>query len=378
MPMYVSETCRPDQRGRLILLEGIFGSAGLALACWVNFGFYFVHSSANWRFPIAFPAVFASFIAVVVLFLPESPRWLVMQDKLEEASKVVGLLNNVPANSEEVHRQVESIRNALNTDLQTSHSSNPFSLTKNRHLHRTVLAVVLCMITQLTGINVVTFYSNTILQTDLGFSGLAARALSGAMQLVTIVGAALGCFLIDRVNLRFLLLLSLGIMATCQWSLAGLFSIASNEAANKASIFFYFLALFGFTIGLFLGPFMYAAEIAPLSIRAKVTALAGASSWFFNFAVVEVTPIAFDSIGWKYYLVYGALSTLAILVVVLFYPDTQGRSLEEIDQIFLLSKSIFDPPRIAKELPVAGVQFEQGGEKASVAYFEVTGSSKTA
>lgn len=124
-----------------------------------------------------------------------------------------------------------------------------------------------------------------------------------------------------------------------------------NTGAASASILFYFLAFIWFLIGLFLVPFMYAAEIAPLQTRAKVTAMGAAANWLFNFLIAEVTPVGFDSIHWRYYIIYACICLGAAVIFCFFYPETRGRSLEKIDEIFRQSKSIFDTVRISKELP---------------------------
>lgn len=140
-------------------------------------------------------------------------------------------------------------------------------------------------------------------------------------------------------------------MTIAQTCLAGLSSDLSNKSAAGASILFYFMALFCFPIGLFLVPFMYAAEIAPLRTRAKVTAMSAAANWLFNFLLAEVTPIGFATIQWRYYIIYACISAFAFIFFYLFCPETKGRTLEEIDDIFVQSKSVFDPVRIAREIP---------------------------
>jgi hypothetical protein len=99
---------------------------------------------------------------------------------------------------------------------------------------------------------------------------------------------------------------------------------------------------------------MYAAEIAPLEIRAQITALSAGANWIFNFVVAEASPTAFRTIGYKYYFVYGSVSTVLLISVYLFYPETRGRTLEEIDDVFIQSNNLFDAPRIAKNMPFMG------------------------
>lgn len=155
----------------------------------------------------------------------------------------------------------------------------------------------------MSGVNVITFYSTTIFEQNLGYDHVLARIISSCLQTWQFFAATSAVFLIDRFGRRRLLLVAAGVMVIANAGLAGLQSDASNTTAAGCSLIFYFLALAAFPIGLFLIPFMYASEIAPLRVRSQITAMSSAMNWLFNFLVAEVTPIAFDSIGWKYYLV---------------------------------------------------------------------------
>jgi hypothetical protein len=83
--------------------------------------------------------------------------------------------------------------------------------------------------------------------------------------------------------------------------------------------------------------------------------------------IAEVTPVGFSTIGYKYYIIYAAINAFSVIVFYFFYPETKGRTLEEIDEIFVQSKTIFDPVRIARELPFREVLEKQTDEKAAEA-----------
>jgi MFS family permease len=112
--------------------------------------------------------------------------------------------------------------------------------------------------------------------------------------------ATLAVFLVDRLGRRKLLMIGAAGMTIAQAGQAALikYSHVSKSVAG-ATLLFDFLALAFFPIGLFLIPFMYSAEIAPLRIRHKITAMSAATNWLFNFLIAEVTPIGFRTIGWK-------------------------------------------------------------------------------
>ena len=108
-------------------------------------------------------------------------------------------------------------------------------------------------------------------------------------------------------------------MSICQIALTGLGSQPENPGCLKASIFFLYLYYFVYVLG-FLGvPFLYASEIAPLHLRAAVCGISTAVSWLFNFLVVEVTPIAFTTIGYKYFVVYAAINASCVSAPSLSY-----------------------------------------------------------
>lgn len=323
VPMYVSEMAEASRRGSLVVIEGFFALSGIALAAWVNFGFFYATGDVNFRFPLAFQLVFIVILLGVSPFLPESPRWLVKKERHEDAAAIVSRLMDRDIDSAEVSREVAFINAALQRDKghRDTYSSNSFSMNKNRHLHRTILACGLTATTQLTGINVIPFYSSTILQGTLGYSGSVARILGGCLNITLALGGLLAVFLVDRFGRRKLMLLSTFSMAVCQAAVCGLSRNLANPAAGKAALFFYFAALLMLPIGMFLIPFMYASEIAPLGIRHQVAGMAAASSWLFNFMVAEVTPIAINSIAWKYYIVFTVCSAVGCVAIYFFYPE---------------------------------------------------------
>lgn len=139
------------------------------------------------------------------------------------------------------------------------------------------------MLAQLSGVNVITFYSNTILEDNLGFSAIKSRIVTSCMQTWQFLTATSAIFLIDRFGRRRLLIWGAFFMIIANAGLAGLQSYPDNQVAAGCSLIFYLLALAAFPIGLFLIPFMYSSEIAPLRIRSQTTAMSSAMNWMFNF-----------------------------------------------------------------------------------------------
>jgi hypothetical protein len=109
---------------------------------WLEFGFYFVpgNNEVSWRFPIALQAIFPIAVLCMMPFLVESPRWLLAKDRLAEGRKVLARLENQAEDSELVNTRMQAIMNSIYVERQ-GHTRNPFALTPNRYLNRTLLAV---------------------------------------------------------------------------------------------------------------------------------------------------------------------------------------------------------------------------------------------
>ncbi|KAJ6153720.1 hypothetical protein N7470_006679 [Penicillium chermesinum] len=339
VPMYVSESSSAESRGRMVLLQGWFAISTLC------------HRGC-----------------LVHLFLPESPRWLARVGREEEAASTLARLEDVSVDSEHVAQELEIIHEALAgpTDGDAAQlSTNPFA---RINIHRTLLAIGVNILAQMTGVNIITFYSDSIFESELGYSGTIARIISGCLQIWQVCAAGLAILLIDRFGRRPLLIGAATGMTIAQACLAGLSSDLSNHGAASASLLFYFIALFCFPIGLFLIPFMYAAEIAPLRIRAKVTAMAAAANWIFNFVIAEASPTGFATISWRYYIIYACISAFALCVFYFLCPETKGRTLEEIEEIFVTSKSIFHTVKVARDMPYQAelLNYAEDAEKGGI------------
>lgn len=108
--VYQSETCDAESRGKLVTAEGIQALCGVMIAYWLDFGLSFTHSSAQWRFPVAFQIVFALGMVITACFLPETPRWLTSKQRHDEAREVIAALADKPTDDPQVTELHDSIQ----------------------------------------------------------------------------------------------------------------------------------------------------------------------------------------------------------------------------------------------------------------------------
>ncbi len=276
-PNWQAECVGASQRGAAVMLEGLFISAGLAIAAWVGLGMSFVHGSAAWRFPLALSLLWSLIILATMPFAPESPRWLVKKSRVEEARETLAALQDAELTSPEIEQELQDIGASLRLAGQAKFT-DLFHPSPLRLLHRTCLAATVQMFMQMTGVNALAFYQATIFEQDLGLSGTIARIMSASVFTFQTVCSPLGVCTIDRFGRRKLMMFSAAGMGVCLAITAGTASQLQNTGAIAAAATFIFLFCFFFPIG-FLGlPFLYAAEISPLSYRVPITAISTGKS----------------------------------------------------------------------------------------------------
>ena len=311
-PNWQSECADASHRGAAVLFEGLFISAGLAIQGWINLGLSFSEGSVSWRFPLALPIVFALIVLSTVRLFPESPRWLLKKGRVEEARVALSALEDAPSDSKEIQEVQEEIITSLEI-AGKGRFSDIFRNGEERLFHRACLAAAGQCFQQMGGINALAFYVTTIFEVYLGLSAVDARILGASVFTWQTLCSPIGVLTVDRFGRRKLMLFAALGMGTCMAIVAG----TSAEAGNKACVavagaFIFMFSLF-FPTG-FLGlTFLYAAEISPLSVRVPITSISTGSAWLFNFIVAEITPVAFASIGWRYYIVYACINFFLIV-----------------------------------------------------------------
>jgi len=352
VPTWQAETSHAHNRGKLVMIEGALITCGIMISYWVDLGFSFVESSAAWRTPLAFQIFFCIIILCFIWNLPESPRWLILKDKDEEAKEVLSLLNDVEVTDKIVVDEYQAIRESVD-EMAKGRFSDLFSNDMDRNFHRSMLAYWSQVFQQISGINLITYYAPVIYR-NLGISPFLSLLLGALNGTEYFIASWPAVFLVERVGRRKLMLFGSIGQAASMAVLSGVNSQPGNAACQIVAIVFLFVFNTFFAIGWLGMSWLYPTEVLTTRIRAPANALSTSANWIFNFLIVMITPIAFSSIGFHTYTIFAVINAAIVPCIYLFYPETAGRSLEEMDAIFHKTqgkKGYFDVVRVAREEP---------------------------
>lgn len=339
----------------MICIEGATIAFGTLIAYWIDYGASYGPDDLVWRFPIAFQVIFAVFIIFPMTFLPESPRWLLSHQRIEDADRVISAIRGYEEGSQETQLERNLIMDSLRAAGGFGQKSTPikalFTGGKTQHFRRMLLGSGSQFMQQIGGCNAVIYFFPVLFERSIGEDHNMSLLLGGVNMIVYSIFATTSWFVIERVGRRRLFLIgSIGQCLSMVLTFACLIPGNPMAARGAAVGLFTYIAFFGATwLPL---PWLYPAEVNPVKTRGKANATSTCVNWLFNFVVVMVTPIMVTNIGWGTYLFFAVINGCFIPVIYFFYPETAQRSLEEIDIIFAKGHvENMSYVKAAKELP---------------------------
>ncbi|KAH4186113.1 hypothetical protein HBH70_110430 [Parastagonospora nodorum] len=374
-PVWQGETSKASWRGKLIVIEMIMNIAGFSMSNWVTYGFSFLGGSVAWRVPLAFQFLFIIILFATVPWLPESPRWLMMKGRVDEAEKILADLEATDVTDPFIIAQSKDIQWAV--QYEKDHAIRWRDLLRGRTgdqagthtIRRMLLGMGTQAMQQLIFLQIINNYLPTVLIVSVGLTNNMARLLAACNSVSYLLFSLIGIPNVERWGRRKMMMYAAAGQFFCYCIIT--ICIRYNEMSSlaettqqmwaKASIAFFFLYYVFFGIGWQGVPWLYPTEINSMAMRTKGAALGTATNWIFNFMVVEITPPGIESLHWKFYIIWCVFNFSFIPIVYFLYPETAGRTLEDIDRIFVGHAPLLifrDKEAIAEKRPERFIQLE--------------------
>ncbi|KZV52113.1 inositol transporter 1-like [Dorcoceras hygrometricum] len=344
-PVYIAEASPSEIRGGLVSTNVLMITGGQFLSYLVNLAFTEVQGT--WRWMLGVSALPAALQFSLILFLPESPRWLYMKKDKSEAILVLSKIYD----PYRLEQEIEQLAAALEEEKQKSKKVSYIDVLKLKELRLAFLVGAgMQAFQQFTGINTVMYYSPTIVQMAGFNSNQLALVLSLIVAAMNAVGTVLGIYLIDHVGRRKLALSSLCGVTVSLIVLAVAFLLQSTDPVNG---FYGWIAVVGlalyiafFSPGMGPVPWTVNSEIYPEAYRGLCGGMSATVNWISNLIVAQSFLSLAEAVGTgQTFLILAGVAIVAFIFVVLFVPETKGLSFEEVEKIWKVRARSHDSDR---------------------------------
>jgi sugar porter (SP) family MFS transporter len=322
-PLYIAEVSPARGRGALVSVNQMAIVTGILLAYFVNWAFAGVGPS-NWRWMYGMGALPSVVFFLLLLRVPESPRWLVKQNREREALGVLSRVNDTAAAAAEV----KSIKETLL--LEKGSLAELFRPGFRRAIF---IAVVLAILQQITGINAILYYAPRIFE-RASFERISAIGQSTIVGFVNMLFTVVAILLVDKVGRKPLLLVAAAGMGVSQLLLGAAFKIENLAGTAILLLILLYIAFFAMAMG----PIVWVvlSEIFPTRMRGSAMAIATVALWIADFAVTLSFPVIADRLNESTaFWFYSLMCAVDFVFMIFLLPETKGKTLEEIERRWL-------------------------------------------
>ncbi|KAK8009816.1 general substrate transporter [Apiospora arundinis] len=296
---------------------------GFFVAQWLGYGCSFISTQFSWRFPLAFQNIPGLILISGIFFLQESPRWLLEKDRAEDARKSLHRLRR-GLDQHVIELEFREIRDVILADRELGNVNWKSIITKPTWRKRLLLG----------GINVINYYGPSIYKI-LGISTQQSLLIIGISGALSIVYCSVGLLLLDRVGrVKPLLVSAAGLAAALLVNAvqAQYFHESNTNQLRSMVAMNFVFSMFYTPLGII--SWVYPAEIFPVEARALGNAITTFTNWTVNLIFAQFSPAALASIGFRYFYVFFVLNIVAFICYWFFFPETKGRTLEQMDELF--------------------------------------------
>lgn len=324
VPVYISEISPPAARGWQVSLFQLAVTVGILSAYVVNYAF--ARTADGWRWMLGLAAVPGLLLAIAMVMLPESPRWLSDKGLTEKARAVLKRIRG----GADIEAELADIQRTVAESKQRGEWADLLSPSLRPAL---VVGIGLAIFQQVTGINTVIYYAPTIIQSAGIPSASGAILATAGIGLVNVIMTIVSMWLLDRAGRRPLLLVGICGMIVSLGLLG--FAFHTQTGGRLAWVAVITLMAYVASFAISLGPIFWLliAEIYPLKVRGLAEGVAATTNWVANLAVSLTFLSLVQALGASItFWLYGGLAVGALLFSYYVVPETKGRTLEEIEQ----------------------------------------------
>ncbi|EDU40664.1 AraJ Arabinose efflux permease [Pyrenophora tritici-repentis] len=336
IPMYQSETSPKWIRGTIVGAYQLAITIGLFLASIVNNATKDRDDSGSYRIPIAVQFAWSIILVVGLIFLPETPRYLIKTDRYDDAAKALGKLRRLPIDHPAVLEELNEVQanHLYEMSLGKSTYIDCFKGTLGKRL---ITGCLLQSLQQLTGVNFIFYYGTQYFQ-RAGFKN--PFTIQVITNCVNVASTFPGLYAVERLGRRNLLLLGAIGMCFCQYIVAivGTVSGTTDLPAQRTAIAFVCIYIFFFASSWGPVAWVVTGELYPLKARAKCLSMTTASNWLLNWAIAYSTPYMVDAkhanLQSKVFFIWATFCFVCIAFVWFMIYETKGLSLEQVDELY--------------------------------------------
>ncbi|GJN71790.1 hypothetical protein PLICBS_005858 [Purpureocillium lilacinum] len=356
VPLYISEISPPEIRGTLLVLEELSIVFGIVVSFWITYGTQYIKSDWSWQLPFLLQMVPGLFLGFGAIFLPFSPRWLASKGREQDALHNLARLRCLPPSDSKVQREwleiiteskfQQGILAERHPTLVNGGTVEKLKLEvvawgdcfKKGCWRRTHVGAGLMFFQQFVGINALIYYSPTLFGT-MGLDHNMQLIMSGVLNVTQLIGVLTSLWTLDSFGRRKILMYGSVGMFISHFIIAilvGLYSHNWPANTDKGWTSVAFLLFYMLAFGASWGPVPWAmpSEIFPSSLRAKGVSISTCSNWINNFIVGLITPPLVQNTGFGAYVFFAVFCFLSFAWTFYFVPETNGKSLEEMDEVF--------------------------------------------
>ncbi|KZT30214.1 general substrate transporter [Neolentinus lepideus HHB14362 ss-1] len=335
---YVIEMSHPAYRGVMGGMYQVCFFLGTIISTWLEFGlsYYGGQSTINWRLPMAIQTLPALILLTFVFLLPESPRWYVSRRQDEKARDIlVKYHGNGNPDSEIVRLEMEEMKQVITTGGSDNRWWDYRDLFNSREArYRSFLVACIAFFGQLD-LPPTSYYFPLMVQTA-GIASEQIQLLLNAIQTPVMMASSLaGIQFIDRFGRRKLLMVSSLFMSI---SVAVIIGATATQAGHPGigilGISFIYVFLVSFAFAWTPCQALYPTEVLAYNARAKGLGMYGLLQNVVTFINTYAAPVGIDNDSWRFYFLYLVVDIVGILVIYIFFVETKGRNIEEMDAIF--------------------------------------------